>query len=59
MRGHIERGGPRIEAPPAASGFGSNLIQRTIRQFGGTLDYEWQHEGLVVTIIALAEKLST
>ena len=55
----VERGGPRIEAPPAASGFGSNLVHRTIRQFAGTLDYEWQHDGLVITITAPVEKLST
>jgi two-component sensor histidine kinase len=55
-----ERGGPRIEAPPSTSGFGSNLVQRTIvRQFGGTLDYEWQHDGLVVTIAVPVATLST
>ena len=55
-----ERGGPRIEAPPSSSGFGSNLVQRTIvRQFSGTLDYEWQHDGLVVTIAVPIVKLAT
>ncbi len=46
-----ERGGPRIEAPPASKGFGSKLAHSTVvRQFHGTLDYDWQSEGLVLTL---------
>jgi two-component sensor histidine kinase len=54
-----ERGGPKIEAPPAASGFGSALAQTTIvRQFGGTLDCDWRRDGLVVTLTLSVERLA-
>jgi len=56
----VERGGPRIEAPPTNNGFGSVLAQSTVvRQFGGTLDCEWQHEGLTVTVTLPLARLST
>jgi two-component sensor histidine kinase len=46
-----ERNGPRIEAPPLKKGFGSTLSQNTVvGQFGGTLDYDWQPDGLSVAI---------
>jgi two-component sensor histidine kinase len=54
----IERGDPLIGEPPAHSGFGSTLAQTTIkRQFGGTLDFDWQSNGLAVTITVPAESL--
>ena len=47
----MERGGPAVEAPPGAQGFGSKLVQRSIsRQLGGSIDYDWSEEGLVVTV---------
>ena len=56
----VERGGPRIEAPPANNGFGSVLAQSTVvRQFAGTLDSEWQHQGLTVTVTLPLARLST
>jgi two-component sensor histidine kinase len=55
----VERGGPPIEAPPATKGFGSKLTQTTIvRQFGGTLDYEWLPKGLAVTITVPVDSLA-
>ncbi|HUZ66696.1 MAG TPA: sensor histidine kinase, partial [Beijerinckiaceae bacterium] len=46
-----ERGGPPVVAPAAPSGFGSKLIARTISsKFGGSLDYKWSPEGLIVTL---------
>ena len=46
-----ERGGPRIETPPAASGFGSRLMKITVtRQLGGTLHHDWRAQGLAVTM---------
>jgi two-component sensor histidine kinase len=55
-----ERGGPRIEAPPATKGFGSALVQNTVvRQFGGTLDHDWRHSGMAVTMTMPVESLST
>lgn len=46
-----ERGGAAIEAPPERIGFGSRLLDSTIvRQFGGAVSHDWQHEGVVVSI---------
>jgi two-component sensor histidine kinase len=54
-----ERDGPAVAAPPAITGFGSVLAQRTITgQFGGTLDCDWRPAGLAVTITIPVEKLS-
>jgi two-component sensor histidine kinase len=47
----MERGGPMVEAPPEARGFGSKLVHRSVsRQLGGNIEYDWQPEGLVVTL---------
>ena len=55
----VERGGPDIDSPPQTSGFGSTLAHGTVvRQFGGTLSYEWQRTGLNVTIILPVDRLS-
>lgn len=53
-----ETGGPRVHSAPAADGFGSTLIRRTVtRQFGGKLDEQWLADGLACTMILSAEKL--
>jgi two-component sensor histidine kinase len=47
----MERGGPVVEAPPEAEGFGSKLVRHSIyKQLGGSIEHEWSKEGLVVTI---------
>ena len=47
----VERGGPPVEAPPEQSGFGSKLVRRSIaQQLGGSIDYDWRPDGLVVTL---------
>jgi len=46
-----ERGGPCIESPPCDEGFGSKLIERTVRgQLSGTIAHYWDAEGLRVVI---------
>lgn len=52
-----ESGGPRVEAAPGSSGFGSTLIRRTItQQFSGEIDEQWLGEGLSCTMkLALAK----
>jgi PAS domain S-box-containing protein len=46
-----ERGGPPVLAP-SSSGFGSQLTKVTITgQFGGTLQHDWNREGLGVTMV--------
>lgn len=47
----LERGGPKVEAPEGPGGFGSKLAQRSVRgQLGGAIDYDWDEEGLIVTL---------
>ena len=45
-----ENGGPSVEAVPHMRGFGSKMIARSIAQVEGTISYEWQPTGLVVTL---------
>jgi two-component sensor histidine kinase len=41
----VERGGPRVQPPAAADGYGSKLIQRSVSgHLGGTIDYQWSPE---------------
>ncbi|MBB5692314.1 PAS domain S-box protein [Muricoccus pecuniae] len=44
-----ESGGPPLAAPPQRRGFGSRLIEITLRhQLHGTIERDWDAEGLVV-----------
>jgi two-component sensor histidine kinase len=46
-----ERGGPPVEAPAGPAGYGTRLVARTIsRQLGGSIDYNWSKEGVIVTM---------
>jgi PAS domain S-box-containing protein len=46
-----ERGGPKVEQPPAGGGFGTQLIELSaVRQLGGSVNRDWRPEGLEVTI---------
>ena len=46
-----ETGGPALSDVPDLKGFGSRLTERTVSgQLGGSLSYDWQPTGLVVTI---------
>jgi PAS domain S-box-containing protein len=43
-----ERGGPPVTAPPSRRGFGSRVIEATMRnQLGGTMERHWEEAGLV------------
>ncbi|MGN7998947.1 sensor histidine kinase [Sphingomonas sp. 22176] len=47
----LERGGPQVEVPDRTLGFGSQLVQRSVAgQLGGTIDYDWNRDGLIVTL---------
>jgi two-component sensor histidine kinase len=47
----MERGGPPVSAPPEPNGFGSKLVRRSVsKQLGGSIDYEWAPDGLIVTL---------
>jgi PAS domain S-box-containing protein len=54
-----ETGGPAIEAQPTRSGFGSTMIERTVKAHKGlAVHYEWEPAGLFVTIDASTDALS-
>ncbi len=43
-----ERGGPPVDAPPKRRGFGTRVIEGTIRdQLRGRVERRWEREGLV------------
>ena len=47
----LERGGPTVAAPKGDEGFGSTLLRRTITgQLGGSIDYDWSEDGLIVAL---------
>lgn len=46
-----ERGGPTVTPPSDADGFGSGLIKRSVeRQLGGSIDYDWCADGVIITL---------
>ena len=55
----LERGGPAVEAPDSAAGFGSELVRRSITgQLGGSIDYDWSAGGLIVTLRIRRDRLA-
>jgi len=47
----IERGGPNVVRPEGAGGYGSKLLRRTLTgPLGGSIEYQWPAEGLLVTL---------
>jgi PAS domain S-box-containing protein len=54
-----ERNGPAIPHPPTFEGFGSLLSRKSIAgQLGGTLDFDWRPEGLVVEMRLPTDRLA-
>ncbi|MGG5811929.1 HWE histidine kinase domain-containing protein [Falsiroseomonas sp. CW058] len=54
----VERGGPPVLAPPTRRGFGTRLLEATIRgQLGGTIAFDWKPEGLSCEIRIPAARL--
>ena len=54
-----ERGGPPVSAPSGGGGFGSKLVARSLEtQLGGSLDYQWLDEGVVITLKLSKDTLS-
>ncbi len=46
-----ERGGPPTAPPTGPLGYGSQLVTRAMsRQLGGSLDHQWQEDGVIVTV---------
>ncbi|MEG3165499.1 HWE histidine kinase domain-containing protein [Sphingomonas sp. PB2P19] len=54
----LERGGPEVEAPGGPSGYGSELVRRSVASLGGTIHYDWSDAGLIVTISLTRSRLS-
>ncbi|WP_275787384.1 sensor histidine kinase [Pararhizobium gei] len=54
-----ERGGPPVETPDSAKGYGSKLLKRSVSgQLGGTISYEWSKEGVVVVLTLKGDRLA-
>lgn len=54
-----ERGGPAVQPPNGAEGYGSKLVMRSISgQLGGSISYDWSADGVVVLIKMLEERLA-
>jgi two-component sensor histidine kinase len=55
-----EAGGPLVPDEPAMTGFGSQMIQRSISsRLGGSLTYDWQSTGLVATLTMRADRMGS
>jgi two-component sensor histidine kinase len=56
----MERGGPDVAVPPEPNGFGSKLVHRSVsKQLGGSIEYDWPEEGLIVTLRLDRTKLAS
>ena len=54
-----ERGGPPVTQPAGLVGYGSKLvIQSMSRQLGGSIDHQWNTEGVCVTLRINRDRLS-
>jgi PAS domain S-box-containing protein len=54
-----ETGGPAIVVPPEAQGFGSVLTERSITtQLRGKIEYDWQQNGLKLSVTIPLDQLS-
>ncbi|MDO7841960.1 sensor histidine kinase [Sphingomonas immobilis] len=54
-----ERGGPAVVPPANAKGFGSDLVNRSVRgQLGGSIDHDWCAEGVIVTLRLAKQRLA-
>jgi two-component sensor histidine kinase len=54
-----ERGGPQVEPPAGAEGYGSKLVRRSISgQLGGSIKYDWSEQGVVVELRLNAGRLA-
>ncbi len=55
-----ENGGPKVVHPQSKSGYGSKLVERSVKgHLRGSIDYNWAQEGLVVTLVVDPERLAS
>jgi two-component sensor histidine kinase len=46
-----ERGGPEVARPAGPEGYGSKLVNRSMAdQLGGSIEYDWDEAGVIVTL---------
>lgn len=54
-----EQGGPPITSPPRQDGFGSRLVKRAMAaQLGGSIEYDWTHNGAIATLRIKKDRLA-
>lgn len=54
-----ERGGPVVTVPKHEDGYGTKLVQRTVKgALRGTIHYDWAREGLIATLRIDPERLT-
>lgn len=55
-----ERGGPQVDPPNSAEGYGSKLVRRSVSgQLGGAITYDWSAEGVIVMLTLKADRLAS
>jgi two-component sensor histidine kinase len=55
-----ERGGPHVEPPDGAEGYGSKLVRRSIAgQLGGAITYDWSDKGVIISLTLKTARLAT
>jgi two-component sensor histidine kinase len=56
----LERGGPVVRLPDTGDGFGSKLVQRSVSgQLAGSIKYDWDAAGLIVTLRMARSRLAS
>ena len=54
-----ERGGPPVEPPNGADGYGSKLVKRSVSGYlGGTITYNWSEAGVIVVLNLKGDRLA-
>lgn len=54
-----ESGGPHVEEPTVARGYGSKLLERSVTgHLRGSIAYDWAKDGLVVTLNVNADRIA-
>ena len=55
-----ERGGPQVEPPDGVDGYGSRLVNRSVSgQLGGSIQYDWSGDGVIITLRLNGERLAS
>jgi len=54
-----ERGGPSVEPPKDEAGYGGRLVNRSVSgHLGGTIQYDWNEEGVSIVLKLNGERLA-